>query len=55
MQTRGQFGPRDIHKKVLELPLPKFNPKDKNHLELVELAKEAKAKVEKLVVDLESK
>lgn len=55
MQSRGQFGERDIHKKVLELPLPKFNPKNDKHTELVKLAKQAQAKAEKLVVELESK
>jgi hypothetical protein len=53
MQSRGQWGERDIHKKVLELPLPKFNPKNKDHLELVKLAKEAQAKASKIVPELE--
>jgi hypothetical protein len=55
MQTRGQWGPRDIHKKVLEIPLPRFNPKNKKHTELVELAKQTREKAEKLVEDLEVK
>lgn len=55
MQSRGQWGERDIHKKVLELPLPKFNPKNSKHMELVRLAKQAQTKAEKLVIDLESK
>lgn len=55
MQSRGQFGARDIHKKVLELPMPKFDPKNRTHQELVRLATEAKAKAEKAVIDLESK
>jgi len=46
-------GERDIHKKVLELPLPKFNPKNKDHLELAKLAKEAQAKASKIVPELE--
>jgi len=46
-------GERNIHKKVLELPLPKFNPKNKDHLELVKLAKEAQAKAPKIVPELE--
>ena len=53
MQSRGHWGERDIHKKVLELPLPKFNPKNKDHLELVKLAKEAQAKASKIVPELE--
>lgn len=55
MQSRGQWGERDIHKKVLELPLPKFNPKNKKHMELVKLAEQAQTKAEKLVPDLEKK
>jgi len=53
MQSRGQWGERHIHKKVLELPLPKFNPENKEHLELVKLAKEAQAKASKIVPELE--
>jgi len=37
MQSRGQFGPRDIHKKVLELPIPQFDPSEEAHLKLAEL------------------
>jgi hypothetical protein len=55
MQTRGQWGPRDIHKKVLEIPLPKFNPKNSKHAELVALARQAETKAEKLVDELEKK
>jgi hypothetical protein len=55
MQSRGQFGERHIHKKVLELPLPKFRPKDKRHLELVRLAKQAQEKVERIVPELEKR
>jgi len=39
MQSRGLFGPRDIHKKVLELPIPRFKAADKSHKELVRLGK----------------
>jgi hypothetical protein len=53
MQARGLFGERHIHKKVLELPLPKFNLKNKDHMKLVELAKEAEEKATKLVPKLE--
>jgi len=31
MQSRGAWGPRDIHKKILELPIPKFEPDNKTH------------------------
>lgn len=38
MQARGLWGPRDIHKKVLELPIPEFNKENRKHLRLVEIA-----------------
>jgi len=31
MQARGLFGPRHIHKKVLEFPFPKFSPRNEIH------------------------
>lgn len=52
MQSRGLFGPRDIHKKVLELPIPKFNSKNPIHQELSELAKRCKAKADALLPSL---
>jgi hypothetical protein len=47
MQSRGLWGPRDIHKKVLELPIPQFDGKNKGHQLLAELGKECTSKVEK--------
>jgi SAM-dependent methyltransferase len=41
LQARGQYGPRDLHKKPLELPIPRFNPSNPDHLALSELGKEA--------------
>jgi hypothetical protein len=55
MQSRGQWGERDIHKKVLELPIPKFNSKNKAHMALVDLAKQAQIKARKLMPPLEAK
>ena len=55
MQSRGQWGERHIQKKVLELPLPKFNPKNKAHLKLVEIAKAAQLKAENIIEELSSK
>ena len=45
MQTRGQWGPRDICKKVLELPIPQFDPGDAVHRRLAELGEECTQKV----------
>ena len=39
MQARGLFGPRHVHKKVLELSYPKFDDKNELHSELANLAK----------------
>lgn len=38
MQSRGLWGPRDICKKVLELPIPEFKEHDKNHALLAKMA-----------------
>lgn len=38
-QTRGLFGPRDIHKKILDVYFPEFNAHNKFHLQLSELGK----------------
>ncbi len=45
MQSRGLFGPRDIHKKVLELPIPKFSTENPKHHRLVELGEHCTKKV----------
>jgi len=47
MQSRGLWGPRDIHKKVLELSIPKFDDKNAVHCQLVEFGKKCTAKVKK--------
>jgi hypothetical protein len=46
MQSRGLWGPRDICKKVLELPIPKFDAANPAHRRLAELGKECSVKVE---------
>jgi hypothetical protein len=40
-QTRGLFGARDIHKKILDIFFPKFDVKDKKHLKLASLGETA--------------
>jgi hypothetical protein len=52
MQARGLWGPRDIHKKVWELPIPQFNSGDKMHLRLAELAEACAQKVKGRVPSL---
>jgi type I restriction-modification system DNA methylase subunit len=55
MQSRGLWGERDIHKKVLELPIPRYNRKNELHRRLVKLGRECQEKVAKLVPQLEQK
>jgi len=45
MQSRGLFGPRDIHKKVWELPIPEFDSSNHDHLALAKLGEECKKKI----------
>jgi hypothetical protein len=45
MQSRGQYGARDIHKKVLELPIPRFDPSQNVHKELATLGRECAQRV----------
>lgn len=40
-QTRGQQGERDIEKKILELPIPAFDPTSQIHLRIAELGARA--------------
>jgi hypothetical protein len=44
MQARGLWGPRHIVKKVLELPIPKFDAANPVHRRLAELGKECSEK-----------
>jgi hypothetical protein len=52
MQARGLWGPRDIHKKVWELPIPQFDSGDKMHLRLAKIAEACAAKVKGMVPGL---
>jgi SAM-dependent methyltransferase len=47
MQAKGLFGERGIEKKVLEIPIPKFNSKNKSHQRLSELGKLANKKAQR--------
>jgi hypothetical protein len=49
MQSRGQWGPRDTCRKVLELPIPRYDSKKASHRRLSDLGKTCTAKVEKWV------
>jgi hypothetical protein len=45
LQSRGQWGPRDICKKVLDLPIPQFDPAQAEHQRLAELGKACSERV----------
>lgn len=44
-QSKGTFGPRDIHKKILEVPLAEFSNKNEQHKQLVKMAKICEQKI----------
>ena len=48
-QSRGSFGPRDVHKKILEVGLPEFDAKDDGHLEISKISKSSHEKVIKFM------
>jgi hypothetical protein len=52
MQSRGLWGPRDICKKVLEVPIPQYNSSDENHQTLSQLGEQCTQKVEHLLPQL---
>jgi hypothetical protein len=43
-QTRGLFGPRDVHKKILDVYFPKFNEKNHLYQQLSELSEKSHIK-----------
>ncbi|MBM4030440.1 MAG: SAM-dependent DNA methyltransferase [Planctomycetes bacterium] len=45
MQSRGLWGPRDIHKKVLELPIPEFDAHNARHAALARLGRHCAERV----------
>lgn len=49
MQARGLWGPRHIHKKVLELPIPKFEPENEKHQQLAKIGEICHQKVEQWI------
>lgn len=50
-QTRGLFGARDVHKKILEVPFPEFDGNDANHTALAELGKASTQKAASLFAE----
>lgn len=50
-QTRGLFGVRDIHKKILDIYFPRFDESNGVHKKLAELSEAAHKKAEKYLKD----
>ena len=48
-QARGLFGPRHVHKKILEIPWPEFSRNQPSHRRLVALGQQAAAQVQKIL------
>lgn len=40
-QSKGLWGARDVHKKILDIYFPKFNEEEETHMRLAELSKAA--------------
>lgn len=53
-QSTGQGGEQNIHKKPLEIPIPKFNEKNKIHKEISQIGKECSNLVEAAIPDFPS-
>ncbi|OQW95596.1 MAG: hypothetical protein BWK79_01940 [Beggiatoa sp. IS2] len=50
-QARGLFGARHVHKKILELPFPKFDDRNESHCQLAELGRQCALKAKSGVGD----
>lgn len=55
MQSKGLWGPRDIHKKVWELPIPPYSESKSTHHELAELGICCAEKVKNILPELDTK
>ena len=44
-QSMGLMGERDIEKKLLDLPIPKFKSEDHKHVALAELGRQARERI----------
>lgn len=50
-QTRGLFGARDVHKKILDIYFPRFDENNEIHLQLAQLSETAHEKAAKYLQD----
>jgi len=55
MQSKGLWGPRDIHKKVWELPIPQYKESNAQHRALAELGIACTEKVKTILPELDTK
>jgi hypothetical protein len=53
-QSRGLFGARDVHKKILDIFYPKYDEKDLRHSRIAELSKDSHYKVLSFVEGINS-
>jgi SAM-dependent methyltransferase len=53
LQTRGDFGPRDIVKAPFEFPIPLYDRTEESHRELVRLGKKSEKEGEKALAEAE--
>lgn len=51
-QTRGLFGPRDIHKKILDVFFPRFDANNPSHTTLANLSQKAHEKADQFIKQL---
>jgi len=50
-QARGLFGARHVHKKILEIPFPKFDKENSDHLQLAKLSQKCHKKAQKYLIN----
>ena len=50
-QSKGLFGARDVHKKILDIFFPRFDESNEMHLQLFELSETAHKKAAKYLED----
>jgi len=55
LQTRGLWGARDIHKRPLMTPIPKFSKSNSKHVELGTLGKKCSKKLPSILKDMKIK
>jgi hypothetical protein len=48
-QAMGLLGERDIHKKLMDLPIPRFNPENNRHVALVHLGRQSRQKASEVL------